>query len=237
MESLEEVFEFSKNHRTFPFRLIRHSHARCELEEEVVVQSNWSEFEISSWRGARIDVRTYLLGRTIDSSEANGIIRDPKLEVENSRFTFDLVPLSYRSIDVADLVGFTPRHEEEFRIELVQGATLICEGSNRLNAFREAKVVGMIERVARMRNGHVEVYGYAFWVNQCTSGFHGVNEPGGVRVAREDDRGVSEGREDVREVFQQRGSGAKRKLSRCGRNQMGNEPILALPEGADDFVV
>ncbi|GJR40082.1 hypothetical protein Tco_1215766 [Tanacetum coccineum] len=32
-------------------------------------------------------------------------------------------------------------------------------------------------------------------------------------------------------------AGAKRKLSRCGRNQMGNEPILALPEGADDFVV
>ncbi|GJU07828.1 hypothetical protein Tco_1124258 [Tanacetum coccineum] len=80
-----------------------------------------------------------------------------------------------------------------------------------------------------MRNGHVKVYGYAFWVNQCTSGFHGINEP--------DDHGVSEGREDVREVFQQRGSGAKRKLSRCGRNQMGNEPILALPEGADDFVV
>ncbi|GJX36737.1 hypothetical protein Tco_0248294, partial [Tanacetum coccineum] len=51
------------------------------------------------------------------------------------------------------------------------------------------------------------------------------------------DRGVTEGREDVREVFQQRGSGAKRKLSRCRRNQMGNEPILALPEGADDFVV
>ncbi|GJS53060.1 hypothetical protein Tco_0626422 [Tanacetum coccineum] len=46
-----------------------------------------------------------------------------------------------------------------------------------------------------------------------------------------------EGREDVHEVFQQHGSGAKRKLSRCGRNQMGNEPILALPEGADDFVV
>ncbi|GKG12449.1 hypothetical protein Tco_0346686, partial [Tanacetum coccineum] len=58
----------------------------------------------------------------------------------------------------------------------------------------------------------------------------------GVRVAREDDRGVTKGREDLREVFQQRGSGAKRKLSRRGRNQMGNEPILALPEGADDFV-
>ncbi|GJR71626.1 hypothetical protein Tco_0083991 [Tanacetum coccineum] len=52
----------------------------------------------------------------------------------------------------------------------------------------------------------------------------------------QDDRGVTEGREDVREVFQQRRSGAKRKLSKCGRNQMGNELILALPEGADDFV-
>ncbi|GJS69402.1 retrovirus-related pol polyprotein from transposon TNT 1-94 [Tanacetum coccineum] len=56
-------------------------------------------------------------------------------------------------------------------------------------------------------------------------------------VAREDDRRVTEGREDVHEVFQQRGSGAKRKLSRYGRDQMGNEPILALPEGANNFVV
>ncbi|GJT83932.1 hypothetical protein Tco_1058274 [Tanacetum coccineum] len=53
----------------------------------------------------RVDVRTYLLGGAIDSSEANGIIRDPKLEVENSRFTFDLVPLSYRSVDVADVTN------------------------------------------------------------------------------------------------------------------------------------
>ncbi|GJT77056.1 hypothetical protein Tco_1043781 [Tanacetum coccineum] len=59
------------------------------------------------------------------------------------------------------------------------------------------------------------------------------NEP----VAREDDGGVAKGREYVLEVFQQRGSEAKRKLSRCGRNQMSNEPILALPEGVDDFVV
>ncbi|GJR73719.1 hypothetical protein Tco_0086084 [Tanacetum coccineum] len=59
-----------------------------------------SEFEISSWRGARVGVRTYLLGGAIDGSEANGIIRDPKLELESSRFTFDLVPLSYESVDV-----------------------------------------------------------------------------------------------------------------------------------------
>ncbi|GJZ05597.1 hypothetical protein Tco_0539390 [Tanacetum coccineum] len=163
-----------------------------------------------------------------------------------------------------ELYYIYPRRRIGFCMELVQGETLICEGSCRLtslerqevwNDCRSCKVrVGsngnllwekadlvhgddVAKIVFRMRNGHVEVYGYAFWVNQCTSGFHGVNEPGGVRVTRKDDRGVSEGREDVREVFQQRGSRAKRKLSRCGRNQMGNEPTLALPEGADDFVV
>ncbi|GKE38617.1 hypothetical protein Tco_1462022 [Tanacetum coccineum] len=41
-----------------------------------------------------VDVRTYLMGGAMDGSEANGIIRHPKLELESSRFTFDLVPLS-----------------------------------------------------------------------------------------------------------------------------------------------
>ncbi|GJZ95621.1 hypothetical protein Tco_0667955 [Tanacetum coccineum] len=138
------------------------------------------KFGISSWRSSGVDGRSYLLSGAIDGSKANRIIHDSKLEFENSRFTFHLVPLSYKSVDVV---------------------------------WRDWDDIA--KTVFRMRNGHVEVYGYAFWVNQCTSGFHGVNEP----------------------VFQQRGSRAKRKLSRCGRNQMGNEPILALPEGADDFVV
>ncbi|GJW96766.1 hypothetical protein Tco_0178574 [Tanacetum coccineum] len=72
-----------------------------------------SEFEISSWRGARVDVRTYLLGGAIDSSEANGIIRDPKLELENSRFTFNLVPLSYESVDVVVGENWLLRHKVE----------------------------------------------------------------------------------------------------------------------------
>ncbi|GJT82304.1 hypothetical protein Tco_1056646 [Tanacetum coccineum] len=48
----------------------------------------------------RVGVKMYLLGGAIDGSKANGIIRDPKLELESSRFTFDLVPLSYESVDV-----------------------------------------------------------------------------------------------------------------------------------------
>ncbi|GJR57798.1 hypothetical protein Tco_1499960 [Tanacetum coccineum] len=44
-----------------------------------------SEFEISSWHGARVGVRTYLLDGAIDGGEANGIIRDP-----NTRSNADL---------------------------------------------------------------------------------------------------------------------------------------------------
>ncbi|GKF17005.1 hypothetical protein Tco_0061923, partial [Tanacetum coccineum] len=117
-------------------------------------------FEISSWRSATVDVRTYLLGGAIDSSKANGIIRDPKLELESSRFTFDLVPLRLR------------------------WSCKVRVGSNG-NLLWEASVLLGRKKV--------------------------------------DDRGVTEGREGVHEVFQQRGSGAKRKLSRCGRNQMGND--------------
>ncbi|GJW42987.1 hypothetical protein Tco_0071786 [Tanacetum coccineum] len=168
-----------------------------------------SEFEISSWRGARVDVRTYLLGGAIDGSEANGIIRDPKLELESSRFTFDLVPLSYESVDVIVGENWLLRHK----------AKMVCH-EKVWNDYMSCKV-----RVGSNDN--------LLWEASVLFG----RKKGGVRVAREDDRGVTEGREDVREVFQQRGSGAKRKLSRCGRNQMGNEPILALPEEADDFVV
>ncbi|GJY31978.1 hypothetical protein Tco_0415473, partial [Tanacetum coccineum] len=195
-----------------------------------------SEFGVSSWRGARVDVRTYLLDGAIDGSKANGIIRDLKLKLESSCFTFDLVPLSYESVDVVVEENLLLRH----KAGMYKERRRFCEGSCRLtslerqevwNDCRSCKVrVGsngnllweasvlfgrrkggvheddVAKTVFRMRNGHVKGYGYAFWVNQCTSGFHGANEPGGVRVAREDDRGVTEGREDVREVFQQRGS-------------------------------
>ncbi|GJX22055.1 hypothetical protein Tco_0226500 [Tanacetum coccineum] len=238
------------------------SRQRCDVENpfEMVVwlensSLNRSGAIILGWVGL-VDVRTYLLGGAIDGSEANGIIRDPKLELESSRFTFDLVPLSYESVDVVvgenwllrhkaemvchekvvkmpcvpkELVGFTPRRRIGFRMELVQGATPICEGSCRLTSLERQEVWNDC-RSCKVRVGS---NGNLLWEASVLLG----RKKGGVRVAREDDRGVTEGREDVREVFQQRGSGAKRKLSRCGRNQMGNEPILALPEGADDFVV
>ncbi|GJX13752.1 hypothetical protein Tco_0205510 [Tanacetum coccineum] len=195
-----------------------------------------SEFEISSWRGARVDVRTYLLSGAIDDGEANGIIRNPKLELESSRFTFDLVPLSYESVDVIvgenwllrhkvemvchekvvkmpcvpkELVGFTPRRRIGFRMILVQGAMPICEGSCRLMSLERQEVWNDC-RSCKVRDGS---NGNLLWEASVLLG----RKKGGY--------------------FPTTWSGAKREVPRCGRNQMGNEPILALPEGADDFIV
>ncbi|GJR47525.1 hypothetical protein Tco_1315628 [Tanacetum coccineum] len=61
--------------------------------------------------GARVGVKTYLLGGAIDGSKANGIIPNPKLELENSCFTFDLVPLSHESVDVVIGENWLLRHK------------------------------------------------------------------------------------------------------------------------------
>ncbi|GJW32581.1 putative reverse transcriptase domain-containing protein [Tanacetum coccineum] len=210
-----------------------------------------SEFGISSCRGSRVDGRTYLQSGAIDGSEANGIIRDPKLELESSRFTFDLVPLSYESVDVVVGENWLLRHkaEMEYHEDELRLCDILCQRQEVWNDCRSCKVrVGsngnllweasvLYDEKKGCVMDTLKFTAMPFGLTNAPTVFMEVNESGGIRVAREDDRGVSERREDVREVFQQRGSGAKRKLSRCGRNQMGNEPILALPEGADDFVV
>ncbi|GJZ72581.1 hypothetical protein Tco_0636727 [Tanacetum coccineum] len=127
-------------------------------------------------------------------------------------------------------------------MELLQGATPICEGSCRLTFLERQEVWNdcMSCKVRISSNGNL------LWEVSVLLGRKKVETlkfaamPFGLTNAPAvfmELMSRVEGREDVREVFQQRGSGAKRKLSRCGRNQMGNEPILALPEGADDFVV
>ncbi|GKC62553.1 putative reverse transcriptase domain-containing protein, partial [Tanacetum coccineum] len=83
----------------------------------------------------------------------------------------------------------------------------------------------------RMRNRRYEFTAMHFWVAQCTSHFHGHNESGVLSVYR-----AVEEREVSCEA-QQGQSGVKRKLFGSYRNNMGNEPILALPEGSDNFVV
>nr|GFC01911.1 hypothetical protein [Tanacetum cinerariifolium] len=59
---------------------------------------------------------------------------------------------------------------------------------------------------------------------------------GGARVVFKDEFGAAEEKEVLCEAQQGR-SKMKRKLFGSCRNNMGNEPILALPEGSENFVV
>ncbi|GJX88207.1 retrovirus-related pol polyprotein from transposon TNT 1-94 [Tanacetum coccineum] len=172
---------------------------------------------------------------------ANRIIRDPKLELESSRFTFDLVPLSYESVDVIVGENWLLRHKVEMVChEKVVKMPWSCKMRVGLNGNLLWETSVLLGRKKGCVMDTLKFTAMPFGLTNAPATLSLIR-PDVLRreygVAREDDRGVSKGREDVREVFQQRGSGAKRKLSRCGRNQMGNEPILALPEGADDFVV
>ncbi|GJZ01239.1 hypothetical protein Tco_0519200 [Tanacetum coccineum] len=125
------------------------------------------------------------------------------------------------------LVG-VPKHMSQKFVD-----TLVCLFLGRKKGGLVVECVDYLEKSCVMDT--LKFTAMPFGLTNAPGGnFHGGYAPD---ATREDDRGVTEGREDVCEVFQQRRSRAKRKLSKCGRNQMGNEPILALPEGADDFVV
>ncbi|GJR28679.1 retrovirus-related pol polyprotein from transposon TNT 1-94 [Tanacetum coccineum] len=143
-------------------------------------------------------------------------------------------------------------------MELLQGATPICEGSCRLtflerqevwndcmsckvrissngNLLWEGDVIAMVGRKVGynwnegLRNVHDVVTAMPFGLSRMHQRNHGEKEQGGVRVTREDDRGVTKGREDVREVFQQRRSRAKRKA-----NQDVKESNVSSTEPLDD---
>ncbi|GJQ90031.1 reverse transcriptase domain-containing protein [Tanacetum coccineum] len=146
----------------------------------------------------------YLLGGAIDSSEANGIIRDPKLELENSRFTFDLVPLSYESVDVVVGENWLLRHKAEMK----------------------GKRSGMIDRSCKVRGvrwllviGSVCIAGEERRYFNRTPKFKEEYES-----HRKDDVESVKERRCSGEVFKQRGSGSKgESYLRCRKNQIVNE--------------
>ncbi|GKD27631.1 hypothetical protein Tco_1233845 [Tanacetum coccineum] len=86
----------------------------------------------------------------------------------------------------------------------------------------------ILKTAFRMRYGRYEFTAMPFWVDQCTSDFHGRNESDEFRAAEE---------REVSCEAQQGRSVVKRNIFGSCRNNMGNEPILALPEGSNNFVV
>ncbi|GJY28098.1 hypothetical protein Tco_0403865 [Tanacetum coccineum] len=188
---------------------------------------NGAGFEISSWRGARVGVRTYLLGGAIDGSEANGIIHDPKLELESSRFTFDLVPLSYESVDVVVGENWLLRHKAEMDTRSRRSTKedelrlcdifVVCETSKVSKVvLRESRKHGGCGMDCRSCKGVV----WFEWVKLVM---------GKVCIAWKRDSYVKFSSNNV-EAVKQRG-----KYLDVEGIKWVNEPIWQLPEGVDDF--
>ncbi|GKE97250.1 hypothetical protein Tco_1582105 [Tanacetum coccineum] len=95
-----------------------------------------------------------------------------------------------------------------FRMKLVQGAMPICEGSYRLTSLERQELL----------EGLQKQQGRAMDTLKFTAMPFGLTNAPAVFME-----------------LMSRVSEAKRKLSRCGRNQMGNEPILAFPGSSRRF--
>ncbi|GJT78017.1 hypothetical protein Tco_1044742 [Tanacetum coccineum] len=174
-------------------------------------------FEISSWRGARVGVRRIIWVVPIDGRVANGNYRDLSMELESSRFTFDLVPLSYESVDVQrrkrtkeDTRSRRSTKEDELRLcdifVVLQGATPICEGSYRLTSLERQEVWNDC-RSCKMRVG---LNGNLLWETSVLLGNSKEEYELHVKMIVES---LKEEKMYVK-FFQQRGSREKRKLSR-----------------------
>nr|GEV07430.1 reverse transcriptase domain-containing protein [Tanacetum cinerariifolium] len=121
------------------------------------------------------------------------------------------------------------------------------------DAYGDERVVGIIVRAVRMCIDYGELSKIDLYSGCHQMRVHEEEIPktefrtpyghfslhkvkGRARVIFEDEFGAADEREVLCEAQQGR-SGVKRKLFRNFRNKMGNEPILALPEGPDNFVV
>ncbi|GJR97922.1 hypothetical protein Tco_0270096 [Tanacetum coccineum] len=131
-------------------------------------------------------------------------------------------------------VGFAPRDERV--VGIIARAARMCIDYRELSKIdlysgcHQMRVhEDEIPKTAfRMRYGRYEFTAMPFWVDQCTSDFHGRNESG-ARVAFEDEFGAAEEREVSCEAQQGR-SGVKRKLFRSCRNNMGDVRTLIMEE-------
>nr|GEX28103.1 reverse transcriptase domain-containing protein [Tanacetum cinerariifolium] len=120
-------------------------------------------------------------------------------------------------------------HKEMVKIPLVD-LKVLEDGSFRICMdYRKLSEIAIRNRCQQMRVHEEEIPKTNFRTR-----LHEVK--GGARVAFKDEPGAAEEREASCEA-QQGQSRVKRKIFGCFRNKMGNEPILALPKGSDNFVV
>ncbi|GKD78289.1 putative reverse transcriptase domain-containing protein [Tanacetum coccineum] len=93
----------------------------------------------------------------------------------------------------------------------------------------------IFQRLPLGRGMDVLSNGYAFWINQCTNGFHGLEEPGGSRGSFKVGVGAAEEGKVVCLVFQ-KWAKEQEEAFQTLKGNLRNAPILSLPGGSKEFV-
>nr|GEX74041.1 putative reverse transcriptase domain-containing protein [Tanacetum cinerariifolium] len=158
--------------------------------------------------------------------EVNRIIRDYKLELGNSLFTINLIPLGHESFNVIVGMDWLSQnkavivcYENVVEIPLIGGKVLGVQGERTLgvakalmNAKEDHEVhLRLVLELLRKEKLYAKFAKYEFWLQEVHFLGHVVNQSG-IHM-------------DPEEAFQNL------------KNNLCDAPILALPDGVEDFVV
>ncbi|GJY93840.1 hypothetical protein Tco_0509622 [Tanacetum coccineum] len=167
-----------------------------------------------------------------DAHNRTGPAESGNTKVDESKLCDIPVVCEFPKVFSKDLIGLLGG-EVEFRIELVQGATSIAKGGCRLAPTGDEKFMEYCKSYKGMCIDYHELRCVMDDMSLRLCLFGLTNAP---TIFMDVMNQLAEEREVSCEA-QQGQSGVKRKLFGSCRNNMGNEPILALPEGLDNFVV
>ncbi|GJS47168.1 putative reverse transcriptase domain-containing protein [Tanacetum coccineum] len=118
-----------------------------------------------------------LMNAKIDEPRINDI---PVVRDFTDVFLKDLLGLPTQELNKSTVKNHYPLRRIDDLFDQLQGACHFSKIDPR-SGYHQLRVhENAIPKTAfRMRYGHFESTIMPFWVNQCTSGFHGLNEPGG----------------------------------------------------------
>ncbi|GKB60986.1 putative reverse transcriptase domain-containing protein [Tanacetum coccineum] len=96
----------------------------------------------------------------------------------------------------------------------------------------------IFQRLPLGRGMDVLSYGYAFWINQCTNGFHGLEEPGYYRRFIANSSKVAKPLASLtQKIRKYEWVKEQEEAFQTLKDNLCDTPILSLPDGSKEFVV
>ncbi|GJS77102.1 putative reverse transcriptase domain-containing protein [Tanacetum coccineum] len=179
--------------------------------------------------------------------------KETKGKSEEKRLEVVLSILDFSEVFPEDLPGLPPTRQVQFQIDLVPSAALVARAPYRLaptelqelsTQLQELSDKGFIrpsssswgapedipKTAFRTRYGHYEFQVMSFWTDQSTGSIHGSDESGFSKIAKPMTKLTQK---NVKFDWSKKAESAFQLLNQ----KLCSSPILALPEGSENFVV